>query len=68
MHIRKRFKPVFEELKQFMKLLEEIGNSSKVLSRCFYDFLQFSEKLRKSSVVFGNHFGNFRKSSETDQN
>ena len=43
--LRKRFKPVFEELKRFMKLLENFGNSSKVFSRCFYDFLKFSENL-----------------------
>ena len=35
---RKRFKPVFEEFKRFMKLLENFGNSSKVFSRYFYDF------------------------------
>ena len=44
--LRKRFKPVFEELRRFMKLLENFGNSSKVFSRCFYDFLKFSENLR----------------------
>ena len=36
--LRKRFKPVFEELKRFMKLLENFGNSSKVFSRYSYDF------------------------------
>ena len=47
-----------------MKLLENFGNSSKVFSRCFYDFLKFSETLRKSSEVLGNlrkvseNFGN----------
>ena len=47
-----------------MKLLENFGNSSKVFSRCFYDFLKSSENLRKSSEVFGNlrkfaeNFGN----------
>ena len=47
-----------------MKLLENFGNSSKVFSRCFYDFFKFSENLRKSSEVFGNlwkiseNFGN----------
>ena len=62
--LRKRFKPVFEELKRFMKLLENFGNSLKVFSRCFYDFLKLSENLRKSSEVFGNllkfseNFGN----------
>ena len=61
--LRKRFKPVLEELKRFMKLLENFGNSSKVFSRCFYNFLKFSENLRKSSEVFGN----LRKTSETVQ-
>ena len=47
-----------------MKLLENTGNGSKVIFRCFYDFLKFSENLRKSSEVFGNprkfseNFGN----------
>ena len=53
--LRKCFKPVFEEHKRFMKLLENFGNSSKVFSRCFYDFLNFSENLRKFLEVFGNH-------------
>ena len=50
--LRKRVKPVFEE------------HSSKVIFRCFCDFLKFSENLRKSSEVFGNlrkfseNFGN----------
>ena len=52
--LRKRFKPVFEELKRFMKLLENFGNSSKVFSRRFCDLLKFSENLRKCSEVFGN--------------
>ena len=62
--LRKRFKPVFEELKRFMKLLENFGNSLKVFSRCFYDFLKLLENYRKSSDVFGNllkfseNFGN----------
>ena len=33
---RERFKPILEELKPFMKLLENFGNSSKVFSRCFF--------------------------------
>ena len=53
--LQKRFKPGFEENKRLMKLLENFGNSSKVFSRCFYDFLQFSENLLKSPEVFGNH-------------
>ena len=62
--LRKRFKPVFEELTRFLKLLENFGHSSKVFSRCFYDFLKFSENLRKSSEAFGNLrkiFGKLRK-------
>ena len=50
--LRKRFKPAFEELKRFMKLLENYGNSSKLFSRCFYEFLKI---FGKSSEVFGNH-------------
>ena len=46
---RKRLKPIFEEIKRFMKLLENFGNSSKVFSRYLYDFLKFSENLPKSS-------------------
>ena len=57
--LRKRFKPAFEELKRFMKLLKNFGNSSKVFSRCFYDFLKFSENLRKSSEVLGNLWKRF---------
>ena len=52
--LRKRFKPVFEEHKRFMKLLQNFGNSSKVFSRCFYGFLKFSENLQKFSENFGN--------------
>ena len=52
--LRKRFKPVFEDHRRFMKLLENFGNSSKVFSRCFYYFLKFSENLRKSSEKLRN--------------
>ena len=47
-----------------MKFSENFGNGSKVIFRCFYAFLRFSENLRKSSEVFGNlqkfseNFGN----------
>ena len=61
--LRKRLKPVFEELKRFMKLLENFGNSSKVFSRCFYDFFNFRKifgNVRKCSEMFGS----IRKSSE----
>ena len=42
---------VFVNLQKF---LENFGNGSKVIFRCFYDFSKFSENLRKSSEVFGN--------------
>ena len=41
------------------KLLENFETAQKCF-QCFYDFLKFSEDLRKSSEVFGN----FRKFSE----
>ena len=37
-----------------MRLLENFGNSSRLFSRCFCDFFNFSENLRKCSEVFGN--------------
>ena len=46
------------------KFSENFRNGSKVIFRCYYDFLKFSENLRKSSEVFGNlrkfseNFGN----------
>ena len=52
---RERFKPVLQELKPFMKFLENFGNSSKVFSRCFFDFFKSSEifgSVRKSSEIF----------------
>ena len=61
---------VFEELKRFMNLLENFGNSSKVFSRCFYDFLKFSEssevfgKLRKRFKVIFKCFYDFFKFSD----
>ena len=71
---RKRFKPVFEELKRFIELLENFGNSSKVIFRCSYDFQNFRKifgSVRKFSENFGNgskvifrcfyDFFNFRK-------
>ena len=42
---------VFGNLRKFV---ENFRNSSKVIFRCFYDFLKFSENLWKSSEVFGN--------------
>ena len=52
--LEKRFKAVFEELKRFMKLLENFGNSSKVFPDDFIKILKFSENLRKSSETFGS--------------
>ena len=46
-----------------MKFSENFGNGSKVIFRCFYDFLKFSENLRKSSEVFENR----RKISRRDR-
>ena len=37
---------VFGNLRKFS---ENFGNGSKVIFRCFYDFLKFSDNLRKSS-------------------
>ena len=51
--LRKRFKPVFEELKRFVKLLENF----KSVFQMFLWFLKFSENLRESSE-------SVRKSSE----
>ena len=59
----KCFKHIFEELRRFLKLLENFRNNSKVFSRCFYDFLKFSENLWKCLKIFGN----FLKTSETVQ-
>ena len=39
---------VFGNLRKFS---ENFGNGSKVIFRCFYDFLKVSENLRKSSEV-----------------
>ena len=38
-------------LKIFGKSLGVFGNGSKVFFRCFYDFLKFSENLRKTSEM-----------------
>ena len=35
------------------KFSENFGNGSKVIFRCFYDFLKFSENLRECSEIFG---------------
>ena len=43
------------------KFLENFGHNSKVIFRCFYDILKFTENLRKSSER------NFGKTLETVQ-
>ena len=48
---------VFGNLRKFS---ENVGNRSKVIFRCFYDFLKLLENLREI-------FGTFRKTSETVQ-
>ena len=45
------------------KFSDNFGDGLKVIFRCFYDFFNFSENLRK---IFGNYsdvFGNLRKIS-----
>ena len=36
------------------KSLENFGNGSKVIFRCFYEFLRFLENLRKALKAFRN--------------
>ena len=43
-----------EVLGNLRKFSKNFGNGSKLIFRCFYDFLKFSENLRKLSEVFGN--------------
>ena len=38
------------------KFLENFGNGSKVIFRCFNDILKFSEHLRKCSQIVGDIF------------
>ena len=65
--LRKQFQSVFRWFYEFLlnresselfgnirKTSENIGNVSKIIFRCFYDFFDFSECLRNSSEVFGN--------------
>ena len=76
-NLLKQFRSVFHRLIFFLifgkssevfgnlrKCLENFGNGSKVIFRCFYDFLKLSENLRKSSEVFRN----LRKFSENPGN
>ena len=49
--------PFLRRLNDLWNILENFGNSSKVFSRCFYDFLKFSKvfrNLRKFSEKIGN--------------
>ena len=39
--------------KNLRKFSENFGNGSKVIFKCFYDFLKFSENLRKCLEIFG---------------
>ena len=55
--IFENFPNIFGNLRKCSK---KIGNGSKVIFRCFYDFLKFSENLRESSEVFAKSSGNFR--------
>ena len=43
---------IFGSVRKSSKISENFGNGSKVIFRCFYDFLKFSENLRKSSENF----------------
>ena len=61
--LRRHFKPVFEELKRFMELLQTSETVQKCFSDGFYDFLN----CRKSSEVFGylqKLLENFRNASK----
>ena len=62
--LRKRFKPVIEELKQFMKLLENFGNSSKVFSGSVWKYSEIFGKLQKRFKVIFRWFYDFLKFSE----
>ena len=49
---------IFGRARKFPEIFgKTLENSSKVFSRCFYDFLKLSENLPKSSEIFGK-FGN----------
>ena len=62
---------IFENLRKIFgsvrKSSENFGNGSKVIFRCFYGFLKFSENLRKCSEIFGKFpdvIGNVRTGSQ----
>ena len=65
--LRKRFKPGSGELKRFMKLLENFGNSFKSVLEMFLllfkNFRKIFGNLWKCSEIFRNLW----KTSETDQ-
>ena len=54
--ISKIFGKASEVFGNLQKLLENFGNGSKVIFRCFYDFFKFSENLRKCLEIFGDIF------------
>ena len=64
---RKRFKSVFQMILwvffNFWKIFGKFRKQFKNFFRLFYNFLKFSENLRKSLEVFGNH----RKISDRDR-
>ena len=47
-----KYSEIFGSVRNLRKFLENFGNGSKVIFRCCYDFLKFSENLRKSSAIF----------------
>ena len=55
----RKFSEVFGNLRKFS---ENFGNGSKVIFRCFYDFLKFSENLRKRFPDVIEMFGMVRRS------
>ena len=57
--VQKFFPDVFMIFKIFRNLrnfLENFGNGSKVIFRCYYDILNFSKNLRKCSQIVGDIF------------
>ena len=63
-----RFFKISGKSSEIFRIVQKtLENDSKVIFRCFYDFLKFLENLRKSSEVFGklrNCLENFRNGSK----
>ena len=60
-----------EVLGNLRKFSENFGNGSKVIFRCFYDFLKFPENLWRCSKIFGKFpdvIGNVRNDSQELKN